>query len=248
MKRYIGTKLIAAVAMTHAAYNEFRGWTMPENETDKGDGYLVEYLDGGKPNVEGHAGYVSWSPKDVFESAYRPCHQMTFGLAIEALKRGDTVARTGWNGAGMFVYLVPANAYPAQTGAAKAYFGEGALVPYRAYFALVGVDGQVSTWVPSITDTLAEDWAIVSAAPAAEAPIDAKFEPPRPAHQQRVVTERAELADKIGKLAAFLVTPTYQRLDDEEQARLSQQLDAMRAYCMVLNQRIDAFPLPHHPV
>lgn len=243
MKRYIGTKLIAAVAMTRAAYNDFRGWTLPADENGADDGYLVEYLDGGKPNVASHAGYVSWSPKEQFDAAYRPCHEMTFGLAIEALKRGDTVARTGWNGKGMFVYLVPANAYPAQTGAAKAHFGDGALVPYNAYFALVGVDGTVNTWVPSISDSLAEDWAIVSAAPAAEAPIDATFKIERPAHQQRVVTERDELADKITKLSAFLPTPTYQRLADEEQTRLANQLEAMRLYCIILNQRIDAFPV-----
>lgn len=243
MKRYIGTKLIAAVAMTRAAYNDLRGWTLPANEDGADDGYLVEYLDGGKPNLEGYAGYVSWSPKEQFEAAYRPAHEMTFGLAIEALKRGDTVARTGWNGKGMFVYLVPANAYPAQTGAAKAHFGEGALVPYNAYMALVSATGLVSTWVPSVTDVLAEDWAIVSAAPPAEAPIEAKPEADRPAHQQRVIAERDELADKIAKLTAFLATSTYQRLDDEEQIRLAFQVEAMRPYCMVLNQRIDAFPV-----
>lgn len=64
----------------------------------------------------------------------------------------------------------------------------------------------------------------------------------RPPHQQRVVTERDELADKIAKLAAFLPTPTYQRLPDEEQTRLADQVDVMRLYCTVLNQRIDAFP------
>lgn len=31
---------------------------------------MVEYTDGGKPNVEAAAGYVSWSPKGVFEKAY----------------------------------------------------------------------------------------------------------------------------------------------------------------------------------
>jgi hypothetical protein len=243
MKRFIGTKLIAAMAITRAAYNEFRGWTLPANENGADEGYLVEYLDGGKPNVPTHAGYVSWSPKEQFDAAYRPCHEMTFGLAIEALKRGDTVARTGWNGKGMFVYLVPANSYPAQTGAAKAHFGDGALVPYRAYMALVGVDGTVSTWVPSVSDTLAEDWAIVSAVPATEAPIDATFKIERPAYQQRVVDERDTLAGNIGKLSAFLPTATFHRLADEEQIRLQNQLEAMRLYCAILNQRIDAFPV-----
>jgi hypothetical protein len=63
-----------------------------------------------------------------------------------------------------------------------------------------------------------------------------------PAHQQRVVTERDELADKISKLAAFLVTPTFQRLDDAEQTRLSNQVDVMRLYCTILEQRIESFP------
>jgi hypothetical protein len=159
---YIGTKLIRAESMTRAAYNAFRGWPLPANEDGNDEGYLVEYLDGGKPNVSTHAGYVSWSPDEQFENAYRPCSAMTFGLAIEALKMGEKVARGGWNGKGMFVYLVPANAYPAQTGVAKAHFGDGVLIPYNAYLALKGVDETVNTWVPSISDVLAEDWGIAT--------------------------------------------------------------------------------------
>lgn len=159
--RHIGTKIVTAEAMTRAAYNKFRGWALPDDEDGEDAGYLVEYQDGGKPNVEGRAGYVSWTPKQQFDAAYHSCSAMPLGLAIEALKRGERIARTGWNGKGMFVYLVPANAYPAQTGVAKAFFGDGALVPYNAYMALKGVDGTVSTWAPSGSDTLAEDWQIV---------------------------------------------------------------------------------------
>lgn len=69
--RYIGTKTILAEAMTRAAYNAFRGWQLPADENGADDGYLVEYVDGGKPNVPGRAGYVSWSPKEQFDNAYR---------------------------------------------------------------------------------------------------------------------------------------------------------------------------------
>lgn len=158
---FIGTKIINAEPMTRAAYNEFRGWTLPENEDGADAGYLVEYLDGGKPNVPSHAGYVSWSPAAQFEAAYRETNGLTFGLAIEALKKGAKVARSGWNGKGMFVYLVPANSYPAQTSAAKSYFGDVAMVPYNAYMAIKNVDNTVSTWVPSINDVLSEDWALI---------------------------------------------------------------------------------------
>jgi hypothetical protein len=161
MKRYIGTKLINAKPMTRQAYNDFRGWTLPSDENGADEGYLVEYVDGGKGNTDHYAGYVSWSPADVFDRAYRPCEGMTFGQAIEAMKAGQKVARSGWNGKGMFAYYVPANSYPVQTGAAKSHFGEGAMVPYNAYMAIKNVNETVSTWVPSVNDVLSDDWRIV---------------------------------------------------------------------------------------
>ena len=161
MNIYIGTKLIRAQAMSRAEYNAYRGWTLPADENGADEGYLVEYLDGGQSNHPNHVGYISWSPADVFDRAYRPSAGLTFGMAIEALKLGQRVARAGWNGAGQFVYLVPAASYPAQTGAAKAHFGAGALVPYRAYLALKTAQGDIATWAPSCSDALAEDWQIV---------------------------------------------------------------------------------------
>ena len=56
--------------MTRGEYNEYRGWQIPENEDPSEQGYLVEYVDGGKPNDERHTGYISWSPRDVFEKSY----------------------------------------------------------------------------------------------------------------------------------------------------------------------------------
>ncbi|CAN7538614.1 DUF2829 domain-containing protein [Variovorax sp. LjRoot130] len=91
----------------------------------------------------------------------KPKALLKFGVALSLLKEGVKVARVGWNGKGMFVYLVPPASYPAQTGAAKEHFGEGAMVPYNAYLALKTVEGSVSTWVPSINDCLAEDWVVV---------------------------------------------------------------------------------------
>lgn len=84
-----------------------------------------------------------------------------FGGALAALRDGKRVARAGWNGRGMFVYLVPPASYSVQTGAAKAHFGEGAMVPYNAYFAIKNVNETVSTWVPSVNDCLAEDWSVL---------------------------------------------------------------------------------------
>lgn len=72
MQAYSGTKQLFAKPMTRGEYNAYRRWASPPDEAQSVDGYLVEYVDGGKPNDERHAGYISWSPADVFERSYRP--------------------------------------------------------------------------------------------------------------------------------------------------------------------------------
>jgi hypothetical protein len=144
MKAYYGSKLVTATPMTRLAYNELRGWDLPTNENGEDDGYLVEDNGGAcTPNHPNYGGYISWTPKVQFDSSYREIERMTFGLAIEALKRGASVSRKGWNGKGMYVTLVPESEQ------------------LNSYLAIKNVNGSTSTWVPSINDTLSEDWAIL---------------------------------------------------------------------------------------
>lgn len=74
MNKYLGKKLVTAIAMTRAMYNDYRGWQLPEDEQHLKDemGYLVEYADGGRANDPRHEGYISWSPEDVFSKSYTP--------------------------------------------------------------------------------------------------------------------------------------------------------------------------------
>ena len=78
MKKYIGVKLIEAEPMNLGDYNKKRGWPIPDDENPLREGYLVKYSDD----------YISWSPKEIFEEAYRTTDGMNFGLAIEAVKKG----------------------------------------------------------------------------------------------------------------------------------------------------------------
>ncbi len=166
MKQYIGTKIINAKPMTRLEYNQFRGWKLPTDENGEDPGYLVEYTDGGKANTEQYVGYVSWSPKDVFEKAYRPISNLTFGMAIEALKKGSKVARTGWNGKGMFLWLKPATVVksdwckdPFLKSLADANGGE---VEALGTICMKTADNKILTgWLASQTDMLSEDWMIV---------------------------------------------------------------------------------------
>lgn len=161
MKQFIGVKLINAKPMTRLQYNNFRCWDLPADENGADEGFLVEYLDGGKGNVEGYAGYVSWSPKDVFERAYRPVDGLTFGLAIEAMKQGKKVARAGWNGKGMFLFLVPGSTFKVNRVSLLGIYPEGTEINYCPHIDMKTADGKVVPWLASQTDVLAEDWSIL---------------------------------------------------------------------------------------
>ena len=64
-------------------------------------------------------------------------------------------------------------------------------------------------------------------------------------HQQRVVTERDELAERLSKLFAFFSSPVFAALPAAEQTRLRSQARFMDGYLLVLNERIEAFSAPH---
>lgn len=90
--------------------------------------------------------------------------EFDFGSAICLLKEGLKVARKGWNGKDMFLYYVPASAYPAQRNnkATLAGMFPDDMVPYGAYIAMKTAQGNVVPWLASQTDMLAEDWLIVT--------------------------------------------------------------------------------------
>lgn len=66
---YIGTVYANAALMSRAAYNEYRGWTLPANENGDDVGYLVVNQQG-KSNTPHGIGYVSWMPSELFESTH----------------------------------------------------------------------------------------------------------------------------------------------------------------------------------
>lgn len=160
MRPFVGTKAVLAAAMTRGDYNKYRGWTPPKGEDQSVPGRLVEYVDGGEPNDDRHDGYISWSPEDVFERSYRPAGEITFSVALEMLKQGHAVARTGWNGKGMFIYATPGGKYAptTKTGEAIAQATDDGMVNYLPFLAMKTVDGDVVPWLASQTDLLAEDW------------------------------------------------------------------------------------------
>lgn len=150
---FIGVKVVKATPMDYNDAIE-KGYRVGDKTAT--NGYEVEYEDG----------YKSWSPKDVFEKAYRKTSGMTFGLAVEAMKMGKKVARSGWNGSGMFAVLSPGK----KQLSAEDFFNKdlkehaqkiGGSMDVRPAFMLKTAQNDVAYWSPSGSDCLAEDWFIV---------------------------------------------------------------------------------------
>lgn len=93
MLNYVGKKAIKATPMTRGEYNKVQGWTIPEGENPEDAGYLVMYLDGGKPNHPDFEHYISWSPKDVFERSYAVSETYLDRLCNEIVELSSNLAK-----------------------------------------------------------------------------------------------------------------------------------------------------------
>ena len=83
---------------------------------------------------------------------------MTFSEALEAVKSGKRVCRSGWNGKGMFIFLVPGSTFQVNRPPLLGIYPEGTTVKYHAHIDMKTADNQVVPWLASQTDILAEDW------------------------------------------------------------------------------------------
>ena len=149
MKKYIGTKIIEAVPAIRKGGKVYEeGWPIPKSMDPTEKGYKVRYPDG----------YESWSPKGVFEEAYRPTDCMSFGLAIEAMKKGKKVARRGWNGKNQHIELATRISYMTAEGVFVNVEHEA--IGNKA-IAFCGTSGVQMGWLASQADMLADDWEVV---------------------------------------------------------------------------------------
>ena len=99
-----------------------------------------------------------WQDKESFEQQNRPSEALTFGLAVEAMKKGRKVARVGWNGKGMWLrHVEPYNDF-GMSDAEVERVTDATLLPW---IGMKTADNKFVPWLASQTDILAEDWVIV---------------------------------------------------------------------------------------
>ena len=162
MKTYICTKMIQAVPAKMV-----NGVIWPDGLP------LPEVKDTGCNECGGNTvitdGYMyTASPEDrwpqfmeaaEFEKHCRPAISMTFGDAIEAMKNGKRVARHGWNGSGMYVFLAFEPDFV--TDADISAFDQQEVEVGDMLVMKTANDTFQPGWLASQADMLADDWYIV---------------------------------------------------------------------------------------
>jgi len=141
MKKYQKTVLIEVVGTSND------GDFLVQNEDQDNDQWII--------------------PKNIFESTYEEVKQ-DFSWALRQLKAGCRVARKGWNGKDMFIYLVNGSEVPAGKlrNEAKGHVTRTAQdttpVTINAHIDMKAADDSIVIgWFASQTDMLAEDWMVV---------------------------------------------------------------------------------------
>ena len=143
-------------------------------------GVYIETLEGkmlanyGDYIIKGVNGEFYPCKPDIFEKTYDKADDSSvrgFGDAIEVLKQGGTVRRSGWNGKGLMVFkqvpahiesdIIPKMQSLSQSAKDLILRSKG-FIDYTSQCLIYNENnGRADSWVPSISDVFAEDWEIV---------------------------------------------------------------------------------------
>lgn len=81
-----------------------------------------------------------------------------FSEALAHVKLGHRVARAGWNGKGMFIFLVPGSTFAVNRPPLLGIYPKDTIINYHAHIDMKTADDMVVPWLASQTDILATDW------------------------------------------------------------------------------------------
>lgn len=82
----------------------------------------------------------------------------TFGWAVKQMRDGKKVRRKGWNGQGMFIFLVQASKFYVNRPPLLGIYPAGTTVEYHSHIDMKTAQGYVIPWLASQADILDDDW------------------------------------------------------------------------------------------
>jgi hypothetical protein len=166
MQTYIGTKIIQAEKLSvFNLANKIVEGTLKSNgaidgfllKNDPDDlCYLVKYPDG----------YTSISPVDVFEEAYELATGLSYGLAVEAARKGYALQRVSWNDKDEYMFIVAGAPFNFESQLlsdnVNRLLERDMASVIAPHFALKTAAGMIQPgWIASQDDTFGTDWQIV---------------------------------------------------------------------------------------
>ncbi len=83
---------------------------------------------------------------------------LTFSEALTLIKTGSKVARKGWNGKGMFVFLVSGSTFQVNRPPLLGIYPAGTTINYQPHVDMCTAGGTIVPWLVSQSDLLADDW------------------------------------------------------------------------------------------
>ncbi|MFO1351922.1 MAG: DUF2829 domain-containing protein [Gammaproteobacteria bacterium] len=86
---------------------------------------------------------------------------MNFSEALIQLKAGHRIAREGWNGRDMFIFLVPGSHFTVSRPPLLGIYPEGTPIDYHAHIDMKTAQGYIVPWLASQADLLTDDWRIM---------------------------------------------------------------------------------------
>ena len=136
MSEYIRQNCVTAVPMTYGEYKAKNpGATDYKNQPTDAKGYEATYC----------TGYKAWIPKAHFERTSRPVDGLTFGMAVEAMRHGERVARRKWDLLKKWL-VIQFSTDPAKSSLET---------------ICLASSGESYPWIPSSADLLSDDWRVI---------------------------------------------------------------------------------------
>jgi hypothetical protein len=84
-----------------------------------------------------------------------------YEILPSVLEDGCKAARAGWNGKGMFIFLVPGSTFTVNRAPLLGIYPEGTEINYQPHIDMRTADGTIVPWLCSQTDVMADDWELV---------------------------------------------------------------------------------------
>ena len=105
--------------------------------------------------------YPEFMEKEKFDKRFQSAKAISFSIALDALKRGGRIAREGWNGKGMYVFLADDLEFRTEADISECYDKEDGVEVSEVMILRTAQGTFQPGWLATQSDILANDWYVL---------------------------------------------------------------------------------------